>query len=133
MLIVKSAKEDIQKLVTAINDLTNVLGIQSEHYQTEKFNLEMTIKDIEKENATLLTKNNELEDRLRGSSRNSQVSSNESVYKTLVIGTNLLWNLDEGKLDHSEVRSLPRTASTTAVWWFLQVEMMRLNQLNHWI
>ena len=103
---VKSAKEDIQKLVTAINDLTNVLSIQSEHYQTEKFNLNMTITSLEKENATLLTKNSELEDRLRGSSLNSQESSNESASKTLIKGTSLLRNLDEGRLDQSEVRSL---------------------------
>ena len=103
---VKSAKEDIQKLVTAINDLKNVLRIQSEHYQTEKLNQNMTITSIEKDNATLLTKNSELEDRLRGSSRNSQESSNESASKTLIIGTSLLRNLDEGKLDQSEVRSL---------------------------
>ena len=103
---VKSTKTDIQKLVTAINGLTDVLRIQSENHQSEKRNLELKIQQLEKENAELSAKNNEFENKFWESSCGSQKAPNISASKTLVIGSSLVRNLDEAKIDRSEVRSL---------------------------
>ena len=103
---VQSTKHDIKNLTVTIDKLTEMMKVQSENYQAVKRLLETKIHNLEKENTTLEEKNTELENKLRAPSLNSREPTNSSSSKTLVIGSSLLRNFDEKKLEETEVRSL---------------------------
>ena len=83
-----------------------MLKVQSQSYETQKHLLDSKIQILERENATLEKMKSEITSKLRAPSPNFREPVTSATPKTLVIGSSLVRNLDEKKLEETEVWSL---------------------------